>query len=367
MTSNSWNSKIIISITVVSTISLSFSFSFFNESMNLSFVIVIIQDKTLIISEIKKICNKWKLCYYCKLQHLSKIVKECSNKKFFTLHIMNIYDSHLQQWCCQYKWRSLAVYKKSLVSELSYVQRFIYISFCLLVSIFLFSLQLYKKFSVKSVLKLFEFDLTFKDSHMIVFCILRQAQSKVLTLALIDSEVFAYVFMNKFFAQQHHFFLHQLTHSCRLQEFNDQVTLINDMIHVVEITMILNEHIKKLFFYVIELSQYFIIMNLSWLHHHIIDVNFEHNILTLSFFFCFNHYCSFLIKIYNLNQQEENFSFKVNKVAFSQSRSQFTHKKQLSSWIIHKKQFSLQIAHKKQFSLQIAHKKQFSIQFTHKK
>jgi len=98
---------------------------------------------------------------------------------------------------------------------------------------------------------------------MIVFCILRQAQSKVLTLALIDSEVFAYVFMNKFFAQQHHFFLHQLTHSCRLQEFNDQVTLINDMIHVVEITMILNEHIKKLFFYVIELSQYFIIMNLS--------------------------------------------------------------------------------------------------------
>ncbi len=61
--------------------------------MNLSFVIVIIQDKTLIISEIKKICNKWKLCYYCKLQHSSKIIKECSNKKLFTLCIMNIYDS----------------------------------------------------------------------------------------------------------------------------------------------------------------------------------------------------------------------------------------------------------------------------------
>ena len=56
---------------------------------------------------------------------------------------------------------------------------------------------------------------------MIVFCILRQAQSKVFALALIDNEVSTYVFMNKFFAQQHHLFLHQLTHSCRLQEFDD--------------------------------------------------------------------------------------------------------------------------------------------------
>jgi len=69
--------------------------------------------------------------------------------------------------------------------------------------------------------------------------------------------------MNKLFMQQHHFFLHQLTHSCKLQEFHDQVALINDITHVVEITMILNEHIKKLFFYVTELSQYLIIMSLS--------------------------------------------------------------------------------------------------------
>ncbi len=182
---------------------------------------------------------------------------------------------------------------------------------------------------------------------MIVFCILCQAWFKVLALALIDSEVSAYVFMNKFFAQQHHLFLHQLTHSRRLWEFDDQVTLINNIIHVVEITMILNEHIERLFFYVIEFSQYLIIMSLSWLCHHVIDVNFEHNILILSFFFCLNHCCSSLVKIYDLNQQEENFSFEVNKVAFFQSRSQFTHKKQLSSWIAHKKQFNLQIIHKK--------------------
>ncbi len=156
---------------------------------------------------------------------------------------------------------------------------------------------------------------------MIVFCILRQAQFRVLTFILIDSEVSAYVFMNKFFTQQHHFLLHQLTHFHRLQEFDDQVTLINDITHVIKITIILDKHIEKLFFYIIELSQYFIIMSLSWLHHHVIDVNFKHNILILFFFFYLNHYCSFLVKIYDLNQQEENFSFKVNKVAFSQSHS----------------------------------------------
>ena len=68
--SNSLNSKIITSVTVISTVSSSLSLSSFNESMNLNFIIVIVQDKTLIISEIKKICNKWKLCYYCKLQLL---------------------------------------------------------------------------------------------------------------------------------------------------------------------------------------------------------------------------------------------------------------------------------------------------------
>ncbi len=93
--SNSLSSKIIIFVTVISTVSSSLSLLSFNESMNLSFIIIIVQDKTLIIFEIKKICNKWKLCYYCKLQHSSKIAKECSNKKFFTLHIMNIYDSDI--------------------------------------------------------------------------------------------------------------------------------------------------------------------------------------------------------------------------------------------------------------------------------
>ncbi len=170
---------------------------------------------------------------------------------------------------------------------------------------------------------------------MIVFYILRQAQFKVLILALIDNEVSAYVFMNKFFTQQHHLFLHQLTYSRRLQEFDDQVALINDIIYIIKIKMILDEHIEKLFFYVIELSQYFIVISLSWLHHHVINVNFEHNILILSFFFYLNHCCSFFIKIYDLNQQEENFLFKVNKVAFFQSHSYLIRSQEVTQFTNH--------------------------------
>ncbi len=198
---------------------------------------------------------------------------------------------------------------------------------------------------------------------MIVFCILRQAQSKVSALALINSDVFAYIFMNKSFTQQHRLFLHLLTHSRRLWEFDDQVALIDDITHVVEFTMILDEHVKKLFFYVTELNQYLIIMSLSWLHHHFMYINFEHNTLVLFSLFCLSHCCQFLVKIYNLNRSEENLLFEAKEVA----STQFTHKKQFNLQFTFKEQFSSRIIQEESFSSQFALKKQFNSQFALKK
>ncbi len=62
------------------------------ELMNLSSAMAAVQSKALATSEVKDICNKWKLCYYCKLQHPSKTAKECSNKKFFTLRVTDMND-----------------------------------------------------------------------------------------------------------------------------------------------------------------------------------------------------------------------------------------------------------------------------------
>ena len=60
--------------------------------MNLSSAITAVQDKSISILKIKEICNKWKLCYYCKLQHLNKNAKECLNKKFSIFCFVDIDD-----------------------------------------------------------------------------------------------------------------------------------------------------------------------------------------------------------------------------------------------------------------------------------
>ena len=197
---------------------------------------------------------------------------------------------------------------------------------------------------------------------MVVSCILRQAQSRVPALALIDSDASAYAFMDKSFAQQHHLPLHSLTHPRRLRGFDGQAALTGDITHVAESTMVLDGHIERLFFYVTGLSQYLIVMGLPWLRHHAIDVNFGHNSLTLSSPFCLNHCCQSPVKIYGLNRQEEDVSLEANEVAFTQS----ARKEQPSSRIAQKEQFSPQSARKEQSSPQSAQKKQPSSRIVQK-
>ncbi|KAA6408944.1 MAG: hypothetical protein FRX48_07288 [Lasallia pustulata] len=63
------------------------------DPMDLSSTIAAVQGKPLSILGVKEICNKWKLCYYCKLQHLGKTAKECPNKKPSTLRIIEVDDT----------------------------------------------------------------------------------------------------------------------------------------------------------------------------------------------------------------------------------------------------------------------------------
>lgn len=51
------------------------------DPMDLSSAIIAVQGKPLATPGVKGICNKWKLCYYCKQYHPGKIAKECPNKK----------------------------------------------------------------------------------------------------------------------------------------------------------------------------------------------------------------------------------------------------------------------------------------------
>jgi len=62
------------------------------EPMDLSSAMAAVQGKALATPGVKDICNKWKLCYYCKLQHPGKTAKECPNKKSFTLRVTDMND-----------------------------------------------------------------------------------------------------------------------------------------------------------------------------------------------------------------------------------------------------------------------------------
>ena len=62
------------------------------EPMDLSSAMAAVQGKPLVTPEVRDICNKWNLCYYCKLQHLGKTVKKCSNRKPSSLHIIDLED-----------------------------------------------------------------------------------------------------------------------------------------------------------------------------------------------------------------------------------------------------------------------------------
>jgi len=78
---------------------------------------------------------------------------------------------------------------------------------------------------------------------MVDSSVLRQAQSRIPAMALIDSGASAYAFIDKSFAQHHNLPFNQLTYPRRLRGFDGQAALTGDITHVAETTMALGGHI----------------------------------------------------------------------------------------------------------------------------
>jgi len=227
---------------------------------------------------------------------------------------------------------------------------------------------------------LFETDPSFKDSHMVVSCILRHAQSRIPVLALIDSGASAYAFIDKSFAQHHNLSLHPLTYPRRLRGFDGQTALTGDITHVAETTMALEGHIERLFLYVTDLNQYPIIMGLPWLRRHGIDASFEFNTLTMSSSFCLAHCCQTPVKIHGVTREEEFLSLKESQRVWeledqetlpsinqtTSPRLASASQKQLSAQSAYKEPSSPQPACKKQPSTLAVHKEQPRIQTVQK-
>jgi hypothetical protein len=145
-------------------------------------------------------------------------------------------------------------------------------------------------------------------------CIFQLDKSRISTFNLIDCDASDYAFINKKFAQIHEILLRFFKYARRLENFNDQSILTKNIIHVIEVIMNLNEHVKKLFFFVIELKNFFIILSHLWLRRHQAIVNFDFNIIFLMLFFCLIYCNSHLVKIIIYLEEKFLFSAKSQKV-----------------------------------------------------
>ena len=163
------------------------------------------------------------------------------------------------------------------------------------------------RFSAASALTLFETDETFRDSHMVISCILRRFQNRIKALILVDSGASGYSFIDQDFARFHNFPLHQLKYPRRLSGFDGQLALTGNITHIAEVTMDLNGHVEKLFLYVTGLRHYLIVLGHPWLRRHGVITNFSNNTLSLSSPFCLAHCCPLPEMVQSATTKEEEF------------------------------------------------------------
>ena len=164
------------------------------------------------------------------------------------------------------------------------------------------------RFSAASALTLFETDETFRDSHMVISCILRRFQTRIKALILVDSGASGYSFIDQDFARFHNFPLHQLKYPRRLSGFDGQPALTGNITHIAEVTMDLNGHVEKHFLYVTGLRHYPIVLGHPWLRRHGVITNFSNNTLSLSSPFCLAHCCPSPVIVQSATTKEEEFS-----------------------------------------------------------
>jgi hypothetical protein len=87
-TSQAFSVKELVIFLASSSVSIAMMFS--ENFMNLSSIMTAIKNQSLKAHEIRKICENWKLCFYYKQQHSSKLIIDCSNKKSLLTHLRAI-------------------------------------------------------------------------------------------------------------------------------------------------------------------------------------------------------------------------------------------------------------------------------------
>lgn len=175
------------------------------------------------------------------------------------------------------------------------------------------SLMSHDKFVTKTALQSFESEEIFRDSHMVISCILRRAQSRIKALILVDSGASAYSFIDKNFAQIHDLPLISIRAPRVLRGFDGQVARSGSITHVAQVNMDLNGHVETLFMYVTELPHYPMVLGHPWLRRHGAIAHYSNNTLSLSSSYCLKHCCPTPVTVHAVTEEEETLSKRSEK------------------------------------------------------
>ncbi len=101
------------------------------------------------------------------------------------------------------------------------------------------------------------------NDHLMLSDNLESNKINVNLSVLIDIDVIDYAFIDDSFAQRHSLFCFSLSEICTLQKFDDQSVVFDSITHYALVKLrVSNEKFKKTLFYVIQLSQFSVVLDL---------------------------------------------------------------------------------------------------------
>ncbi len=116
------------------------------------------------------------------------------------------------------------------------------------------------------------------NDHLVLSDNLESNKLNVNLSVLIDIDVIDYAFIDDSFVQRHSLLCFSLSEICILQRFDDQSVIFDSITHYALVKLrVSSEELEETFFYVTQLSQFSVVLDLSWLKSHKAIIDLRHN------------------------------------------------------------------------------------------
>jgi len=134
------------------------------------------------------------------------------------------------------------------------------------------------KISALSVSSIHQLEKKMNNDHLVLSDNLESNKINVNLSVLIDINIIDYAFINDSFAQRHFLLCFSLSEICTLQKFDNQSVVFNSITHYALVKLqVSSEELKETLFYVTQLLQFSVVLDLLWLKSHKAIIDLHHN------------------------------------------------------------------------------------------